>query len=599
MSLPPRRPAPASRARRLGPRVLAGLATGLVATVLAAGCSGGSTAGDTTASLGASDQPGGSVTALSLGPVPSWDPQRIGSRSDAAFAERTFLRTLTAYQPSTSSGGQASLVGDLATSTGTPSSDLMTWTFTLRQGVTWQDGSPVTCGDVAYGISRTFATSEITGGDTDALAVLDIPKQLDGSSTYAGPYATGKDAAAGQAAFDKAITCDGSNITFHLAKPTSDFNEMLTMPAFAPYKQSADRGADGTYTVFSDGPYELKGDWVSGTGGTFVRNGAWKSSSDPIRKAYPDQIHYEEGMEPQTVAQDVMADTGSGRSSVELDSAPPAIQQHISTLADLRNRSVNPATGLIEYLVPNYKSAVFANPDVRKALALATNRDAYVTALGGDSAARPATSLIPASLPAATGEDPIGGGVRGDPAKAKALLEQAGVTLPVTIRVAYRSSDSVDKAMASLVQGWTEAGFKPVLQPILDNYFTVIAGPERATQTDLFWSNWAPQWASASTILPPLFDSTINLTSAGPGRDYGYFADTSVTTQMGQISRIADRAEREKAWGSLDASLRGQGAYIALAERRAMYVAGADIRNFTADEILGGSIDFGVIAVHQ
>jgi len=115
----------------------------------------------------------------------------------------------------------------------------------------------------------------------------------------------------------------------------------------------------------------------------------------------------------------------------------------------------------------------------------------------------------------------------------------------------------------------------------------------------VFWSNWAPQWASASTILPPLFDSTINIGPAGPGRDYGYFADPMVTTQMGQIDTMADRAVREKAWGALDASLRAQGAYIGLAERRAMYVAGADIRNFTADEVLGGAVDFAGIAVHQ
>ncbi len=584
--------------RRSGPR-LAGVAVGLIAALTVAGCTGQSASSETTASLGTTDQPGGVVTALSLGPILSWDPQRIGSRADAAFAGRTFMRTLTAYQPSQTPDGQATLVGDLATDTGTPNTDLTTWTFTLRPDITWQDGSPVTCEDVVYGISRTFATTRITGGDTDALAVLAVPKRVDGTSTYAGPYATGKAASAGQAAFDKAITCAGSSVTFHLAKPTSDFNEMVSMPAFAPYKAAEDLGSDGSYVVFSDGPYQLKGAWEQGTGGTFVRNPAWKAASDPVRKAYPDEIRYQEGMEPQTVAQDVMTSTGSGSSSIALDSAPPAIQQHIAALSELHNRSVNPATGLVEYLVPNFKSPVFAKPEVRKALAMATNREAYVIALGGDTAARPTRSLIPAALPAATGEDPVGTALRGDPAAAKALLEEAGVKLPVTIRVAYRSTDSVDKAMAALVEGWQQAGFEPELQPIVDNYFTKIADPRRATQTDVFWSNWAPQWASASTILPPLFDSTINLTAAGPGRDYGYFADKSVTTQMSQISRIVDRVQREKAWGSLDASLRGQGAYIGLAERRAMYVAGSDVRNFTADEILGGSVDFGVVAVHQ
>ncbi len=591
---------PARRLRSTRRRAaLTGTVSALVVGAAMAGCTGEPPSSETAASLGTSDASGGTVTALTLGPVLSWDPQRIGSRADAAFAGRTFLRTLTAYQPAGSSGGQATLVGDLATGTGTADKDLQTWSFTLRDGVAWQDGSPVTCADVKYGVSRTFATSQITGGDTDALAVLDVPKRVDGTSTYAGPYATGKVAAAGKAAFDKAVTCKGSTITFRLARPTSDFNEMVTMPSFAPYKQSEDERGDGSYAVFSDGPYLLKGDWTPGTGGVFVRNPEWTADSDPIRKAYPDEIRYQEGMEPQTVAQDVMANTGSGRAGIALDSAPPAIQQHINALDELRNRSVNPSTGLVEYLVPNLKSAVFAKPEARKALAMATNREAYVVALGGDSAASPALSVIPSSLPAATDEDPIDAGMRGDPARARSMLQEAGFDLPVKIRVAYRSTESVDKAMAAIAEGWRQAGFDPIMQPIGDSYFTEIAKPARTAQTDVFWSNWAPQWASASTILPPLFDSTINLTKAGPGRDYGYFADKSVTTQMTQIARIADRAEREKAWGSLDASLRGQVAYIGLAERRAMYVAGSDIRNFTADEILGGSVDFGVIAVHR
>ena len=155
------------------------------------------------------DTRGGTLHALSLGPVTSWDPQRIATREDMAFAGRIFVRTLTAYAPSTDPDEQSRLVGDLATDTGTPSEDLRSWTFTLREGVRWQDGSPVTCEDVAYGISRTFATEEITGGPTDALAVLDIPRREDGTSTYLGPYATGKAAEKGQRAFDEAVACDG------------------------------------------------------------------------------------------------------------------------------------------------------------------------------------------------------------------------------------------------------------------------------------------------------------------------------------------------------------------------------------------------------
>ncbi|WP_345208098.1 ABC transporter substrate-binding protein [Fodinibacter luteus] len=543
------------------------------------------------------DTDGGTLHALSLGPVVTWDPQRIASRDDMAFAGRVFARSLTAYAPNTDPDEQHRLVGDLATDTGTPSKDLRTWSFTLRDGVRWQDGSPVTCADVAYGISRTFATKDIAGGSTDALAVLAIPRRMDGTSTYPGPYATGEAAKKGQAAFDKAVACTGQTITFTLSAPLGDFNELVSQPAFGPVKESADRGAEGGYDVFSAGPYMLEGEWTPGSGGTFVRNPNWSRASDPVRRAHLDRIDYREGLDTQAVAQQVMADGDTGRLSVSLGSAPPAIQQNITAVQSLQERSVNPRTGVVDYLVPNTRSEVFKDEKLRQALAAATNRDAYVTAIGGATAADPALSLIPRSLPAAHDADPVGTGTRGDAARAKALLAEAKVTEPVTFTVAYRSNATSDKAMAALVAGWRLAGFDPKTRPITDDYFTAISDPKFAGEVDVFWSNWAPAWASASTILPPLFDSSINLTDAGPGRDYGYWADKELDARMAKVQAIPERAERERAWAEVDESLVAKGAYIGLAERRALYVSGSDVRNLSANTIAGGVIEFADIAV--
>jgi peptide/nickel transport system substrate-binding protein len=543
------------------------------------------------------DVDGGTLHALSLGPVVTWDPQRIASRDDMAFAGRVFARTLTAYAPSTDPEAQARLVGDLATDTGTASKDLRTWSFTLRSGVRWQDGSPVTCDDVAYGISRTFATKVVAGGPTDALAVLAIPRRMDGSSTYPGPYATGDAAKKAQAAFDKAVTCKGSTITFRLSAPLSDFNELVSQPAFGPVKKSADRAGDGGYEIFSAGPYMLEGAWAAGEGGTFVRNPHWNRGTDPVRRAHLDRIRYQEGLDTQAVAQQIMADGDTGRLSVSLGSAPPAIQQHITAVQSLKERSVNPRTGVVDYLVPNIKSPVFKNETVRRALAAATNRDAYVTAMGGATAADPALSLIPRSLPAAHDADPLGAGTKGDPVRAKALLAEAKLTEPVRFTIAYRSTPTSDKAVAALVAGWRLAGFDPQTRPITDDYFTAISDPKVAGEVDLFWSNWAPAWASASTVLPPLFDSSINVTAAGPGRDYGYWADKELNARMAKVQATPDRAEREKAWAEVDASLLERGAYIGLAERRALYIAGSDVRNLSANTVSGGVVEFADIAV--
>lgn len=577
------------------------VALGAAAAALSlAGCQpfGGGTKADPSVTASRSgNTAGGTLTALALGPVTAWDPQRIGSRDDMAFATRTFVRTLTAYQPSGNVAEQSTVVGDLATDAGHASADLKTWSFTLRDGVTWQDGTPVTCDDVKYGISRTFATKEVTGGPAYALVMLDIPKAPDGTSAYAGPYAAGAAAKTGAAAYDKAVSCDGQTITFKLASAQADFGEVVTLPAFAPFPKAQDKGQDSTYAVWSTGPYELKSAWTPSSGATFVRNPKWSRASDPLRKAYPDSIVYQEGLETQSVVQRIMADSTAGRTAISLGSAPPAMQQQIEASADLKGRSVNPGAGLVDYLAPNLKSATMAKPAVRQALGLATNRDAYVTALGGGTAALPTFSVIPKGLAAHRDADPVGGGAAGDPAAAAALLAKSGLSLPVPITVAYRSTDTADKAMSALAGGWTKGGFQVTLKPVQDDYFTQAADPTFAKGVDVFWANWAPEWASASTILPPLFDSRLNLSATGTGRDYGSVADPAANSEMSRLATVAARPDREAGWADLDRAFVQKGYYIALAQRKAMYLAGSEVRNFGADEAVGGYVELANIGV--
>ena len=108
------------------------------------------------------------------------DPARVYTGRDIAFFNSYLYRNLVAYKPVKGAAG-SSLVADLATNTGVPSNNAKTWKFTLRSGITWEDGSAVTCADVAYGVSRAFAADVITDGPQYLVQALDIPKNDDGS----------------------------------------------------------------------------------------------------------------------------------------------------------------------------------------------------------------------------------------------------------------------------------------------------------------------------------------------------------------------------------------------------------------------------------
>jgi peptide/nickel transport system substrate-binding protein len=509
-----------------------------------------------------------------------------------AFAGRVFARTLTAWAPVTRPETLPDLAPDLAKDTGTASRGGRQWRFTLRSDAAWQDGNPVTCADVSYGISRTFASTQITGGSTQALALLDIPRNLDGSSTYAGPYLK-----TGQAGFDKAVTCVGQTITFRLARPVLDFNQVVALSAFGPVRQDKDRGARSATEVFSNGPYMLKTPWRPNQGATFVRNPHWHIASDPIRKARPAQIVYQEGVPVETAISTIMSNEGPDAFEVAGDSAPPVLQHNIMSTPAVKARSTNPRAPFVDYLLPNFARPTMANLKVRQALAMSTNREGYVTALGGDTSAEPTYAMINKPLPAYHDFNPLAVPPRGDPARARALLKASGVDLPVRITVAYRSGTIADKAMAALQQGWQDAGFSVTLEGLQSDYFTTIAVVQNSRRYDVMWAVGSAEWPSGSSVIPSLFDSRLNLTATSSGQDYGRFADPAFNAKIDAATKIGDGPRRENAWGALDAQLSTQVAAIALANQRYMFVHGRGVKDYVDNPALAGTVDLATVGL--
>jgi peptide/nickel transport system substrate-binding protein len=575
------------RAKRLAVAVLLG--SGLI--VVSASCS------PLTAVTGGATSPapssaGGTLHILRQGPVGTWDPQRLNDGADMAFAGRVFQRTLTAWAPATSQDSMPALAPDLATDTGKVSAAGKTWTFTLRADATWQDGKPVTCADVKYGVSRTFATSQITGGLTYALDLLDVAYNADGSSTYGGPYAK-----TDQRAFDQAVSCSGQSITFKLARAVPDFNQVVALSAFAPVRSDKDSGAKSATDIFSDGPYMLKGAWRVGKGATFVRNPAWHRASDPIRKARPAEMVYQEGVPVETVLSRIMTNAGSDSLAVTADSAPQVLQNDIMSNPSITARSSNPRAPFVDYLLPNFSRPTMSNAAVRQALAMSTNRAAYVTALGGSSAAEPTYAMINKSLPAYRASNPLKVPLRGDAAKAHTLLQASGLTMPVKITVAYRKGSPEDNAMAALQQGWQAAGFSVTLVGIEKDYFTNIAAVHNSRDYDVMWAVGSAQWPSGSSVIPSLFDNRLNLSPSASGQDYGRYASAAVNAKIDAAGLIAEASLREKAWAQVDQWLASDVAAIALSNAKSVFVHGAGVANYIDNQALFGTVDLATVSL--
>jgi len=266
---------------RSGLRVAAVATAGALALAACGGGgdSGGGGGGGSSSGGGGSAQKGGTLTFLTQSQqIQHLDPQRNYTGEDLAFSSAYLTRTLTSYVYSTDDKKANGIQGDLATDTGKSSDGAKTWAFTLRDGAKWEDGTDVTCADIKYGISRTFAQTVITDGPTYAIDLLDIPKDADGNSTYKGPYETANN---NTAAFDKAVVCSADNktIAFNLAKPAGDFNFTVTLTAFAPVPKAKDTGEKYDDNVQSNGPYKIT-EYTKGQQLVLERNTNWSAASD-------------------------------------------------------------------------------------------------------------------------------------------------------------------------------------------------------------------------------------------------------------------------------------------------------------------------------
>ena len=118
----------------------------------------------------------------------SLDPQRTYTGRDLSNQSRLVYRSLVDFPKGVTDNieGQTP-IPDLATDTGQSNEDATEWSFTLKDGPKWQDGQPITCEDVKYGVSRTFATDVITGGPNYIIGYLDVPEDADGSRPTRAP----------------------------------------------------------------------------------------------------------------------------------------------------------------------------------------------------------------------------------------------------------------------------------------------------------------------------------------------------------------------------------------------------------------------------
>jgi peptide/nickel transport system substrate-binding protein len=408
----------------------------------------------TTGFVNKSTKTGGSLNLVSTGDCDSWDP------ADTYYGwcwnmQRLFTRTLVGYSslPGTNNIG---IEPDLATALGEHNADFTQWTYKLKPGVKWEDGSAITTKEIKYGLERVFATDLFSQGPSSYYLCLLSKCDAAGTPPYKGPY---KDKTGG---LDSITTPDDNTISFKLQTSTPDFDYLLALPASAPVplkENGANSGAKYKLHPLSNGPYKFES-YTPEQKVVWVRNTNWSKDTDTIRTPLADKITLTVGTSQDDNDKQLLAGSADAPADGGIGTAA---QTKVATDPNLKKNADDPVSSYTRYFAVFPQTKPLDNIHCRQAVFYATNKADLQRArggtYGGDIANTMAQPAVPGHDPSAN-PYPVGADNTGDLTKAKDELTQCGQPSGFSTKYAYTSVGRGPAVFAALQTALARVGIK-------------------------------------------------------------------------------------------------------------------------------------------
>jgi len=575
-------------------RLLARAGIGATAiAIVAAACGGGgggssssnsSSSAPQTNSAGAyttyqpSTKRGGTLQLLDSSDCDYWDPQRTyyGHCWDL---QRLISRGLVMYKPAAGNEG-TKIVPDLATDVPTSPDGGMTWTYHLKSGIKFQDGTPITSADVKYGIERVFATDVINGGPT---YVID---ELANDSNYKGPY---KDKA-GLASIE---TPNPTTITFHLKRKFSDWNNVMASPTSTPVPAAKDTGDSYTNHPVASGPYMFS-NYQPNKSLTLVRNPNWDRSTDPYRAALPDKIVITMGLDVNDVDNRVLANQAD--SDVYQTGLQTASTAKVLSDPSLKKRVDNVVQPTLRYLAVFTANAPFNNIHCRKAIALIVDKKAQQLARGGtNGGGQIATTMLPPTLNfyAPFNLYPQAGNT-GNVAAAKNELKLCGKPNGFSTKIATRNKGKEVAQATALQADLKKIGINASIQQYdASQYFSAVIGIPANVHKQGFGmalTAWGPDWPAPYGFLHFIVDGREILPQGNS--NYAELNDPAVNNGIDAALSATSKSEQQTDWTNVDKAVVDSAAYIPLLDDKVYLAHSSRATNVYVDNAYNGAFDF-------
>lgn len=414
-----------------------------------------------------------------------------------------------------------SVVPELAAEEAEVSEDGLTYTVKIKEGLTWSDGEPVTANDFVYAVNRNLTYGAENGFVTDKLV-----RYLEGAEEYLAD--TEVDLSTFSFAGVEAL--DDTTVVYHLKTPCAFFTGLLCGSAFLPLREDV---AEPGFSEWSVEPgYPVTGAYVLD----------YCNENEKVVLTKNENYYDAENVTVDQITFQVMPDMDAQAAAFKTGDIDAALSINASIVATYENPEElwnRPQQSVYSIDLNSGETGPEALKDVnvRRALAVAINREEIVKAINAGDFYTPLYGYVPHGMMGAEKDfreesDEKQKFQEYDPELAKELLAEAGYdeSNPLTLRYKY-SNNSIHADVAQMLeQMWKAVGVNIELDVVESGVFydQVDQGDFDLARYGLSCTNdpseFLNQWTKAMQPVPAV-------------------ADDAYDQMMADVTKIIDRTD--------------------------------------------------------
>ncbi|MFH1016100.1 MAG: ABC transporter substrate-binding protein [Chloroflexota bacterium] len=465
-----------------------------------------------------------------------------------------------------------------STANGGISADGKTYTFKLRDNVTWSDGKKVIAKDFEYSIKRML-------NPDFAAEYASFYFDIVGSEAYNG--AAGKDEAT-KTSLKNALgvkAVDDATLQITLAQPRPTFPQLMALWPVYPVREDIIAKFGDKWTeppnYIGNGPFLLT-EWVHQDHMTFKANPAYWGAKPKLTEIQLKMIS------------DVNAELAAYKNNeLDLSRVPPGTEK--ATMADTTlSKEILRYNELTTFAFQfNVTSPPFDNKKLRQSLAMAVDRVAFVDKVRS-GVGKPAYSWVPPGMP---GHDPnLGKEYDFNPVKAKQLLTEAGypdVSKLPELKFQYADTAG-NRLIAQFMQGQMKEnlGINLTLEPMESKAFTQMVNQEKHTWA---WFGWGADYPDPDNWLPELFGTNA-------GNNHTAYSNPQFDALSKQAKQEQDNTKRLQMWADAQKMVMADAPIVTMFYRERFWLMKPYVKGMKTtgmDGVVPGDNFFGDVAIQK